>query len=455
MKNDLLRNEMPRSCFKIAAMELALHLYMFYETDTDRDCENYRDFYGMDGVHGLMDRMFELIDNTVLCEEEFDREAYLKKAYELREDIKAEATGLSSISDLLAIYEYVLNRINPDKAAKITDFNDDAAARDVLSAIFADKDNSMINTNIRLALSQLPIRMTKARFFDILENGLKKYIGGDCKALTQAVFVITCGCGCSDLSAINENGAFGISGDELRKLEAADYTGLTAVQYNELESIIKKASTGLKDYSEAFENCIKAVNLICVYLEGCNVATEADRKMVEPFKAPVSAAVSGIRSAEYKEMDGLCLNAFKLSEDLLINERDNLEGINSGLGRVYNTKSANDITIDDLALAARCTRLLSDSYYADLDASDEAAIASTEDAAEEFNRLKSALENKFANDCRPVQRARMAAVISNLPLFFESRSDVMNYVNDSVSNCRDTYEKSVAVNLVLENIRSF
>jgi len=59
--------------------------------------------------------------------------------------------------------------------------------------------------------------------------------------------------------------------------------------------------------------------------------------------------------------------------------------------------------------------------------------------------LKSKLADAFAAGSRLLQRARMAGVLSKLPLFLNNSDEVKEYVKSSLESCRDEKEKAVAV----------
>ena len=100
-----------------------------------------------------------------------------------------------------------------------------------------------------------------------------------------------------------------------------------------------------------------------------------------------------------------------------------------------------------------CEKLMSPSVFADL--KDEASHELAEvEVQGRFEEIKSELSEAFGSDMKLMQRARMAAILSQLPVFFNSRTDVMNYVRDSLDGCRDTYEKMVAVKLILDTAKT-
>ena len=95
-------------------------------------------------------------------------------------------------------------------------------------------------------------------------------------------------------------------------------------------------------------------------------------------------------------------------------------------------------------------RLMSSSLYADLDT--EVPAEADETAVEKaFEGLKAKLETSFSADSRALTRARMAAALSSLPVFFNSRTEVMNYVREALSSCSNNHEKNIAVSNILSS----
>ena len=68
-----------------------------------------------------------------------------------------------------------------------------------------------------------------------------------------------------------------------------------------------------------------------------------------------------------------------------------------------------------------------------------------------FEGLKGKLEACFSADGRTLNRARMAAALSSLPVFFNSRTEVMNYVREALSSCSNNHEKNIAVSNILSS----
>jgi hypothetical protein len=93
-------------------------------------------------------------------------------------------------------------------------------------------------------------------------------------------------------------------------------------------------------------------------------------------------------------------------------------------------------------------RLLSSSLYADIgDGSEENVDEAV--VEKKYEELAGKLEEVFKNGTKELNHARQAAVLSTLPVFFNSHSEVMEYVRKSLSSCSNIHEKNVAVSKIL------
>ena len=58
------------------------------------------------------------------------------------------------------------------------------------------------------------------------------------------------------------------------------------------------------------------------------------------------------------------------------------------------------------------------------------------------------IRNVLENGSRVQNRAVMAAVLRELPVFFNNHTEVMNYVRNALDGCRDEKEKKISVDLL-------
>lgn len=389
------------SCYaELAYTNLAMIYFSFCEKDETPD------EFGRDKVSLAKKYRDELEALMKKCFEE-GSDAVREEAFALRKSIKELVNKLVDKRERIALDEYVAEREgNADEPLSFAD--DDEAARKILQAIFAYEDNPTINENIKTTVYELPVRMTKVRFFDILEDGLKKYIGGPVDAITRAVYMI--------------ESAAGIRG--------------------ELVSDISEDNSAVLDAEVEYLNDIAELcNYVCVLSECSADMLEKHKAKSELLKNVLALSGKGMEDEADRLFMGIEGQLEQLAENQVVFEGRFDSLIEENRGNLSETEKKLE----------RMKRLMSASVYADLEDSDESEITA-QLAREEFEKLSAKLNECFSKGERPLNRARMAAVLSSLPVFFNSRTDCMNYVREALAACRDNHEKNVAVANILSSI---
>ena len=80
----------------------------------------------------------------------------------------------AAYTDAFELYEYILNRkeygfeenVDEELEKMFEEFDAEQFSAEVFNFIFADKDKVAVNAKIQQIVGQLPLRMTKARFYD-------------------------------------------------------------------------------------------------------------------------------------------------------------------------------------------------------------------------------------------------------------------------------------------------
>ena len=201
-------NELENTYFELAFTELALDYYCFKERDLER-----KDVSTDDMSEDYRTRLEALVEKAL---SDYDGlEETSRTAEELKNEIRDEVEKLVKLIDRLELDKYVAER-EPVEGESFDYPSNDEAAKVVLRSIFAVNDNAIINEQIKNAVYELPVRMTKVRFFDIIKNGMKLYIGSDRDILERFIYML--------------ESSTGLSGDEeLKKLtEKPDLTVIRA-----------------------------------------------------------------------------------------------------------------------------------------------------------------------------------------------------------------------------------
>ena len=447
-----LEKDVPECYYLISMVMGAIDYYMFYESwagkPSDGDARHHmlEDLpHGKEIVTELNDIVRKVYVDGVKKDElpEVGRQIF-----DFREKVKDLAVELIAYSDRFKLCEYAINRIKPVDRSSLKAFNNDAAARDVLSAVFASGENAQINENIKLAVSQLPLRMTKSRFFDLLENSLKKYIGTDSLSLERELYMIRTTAGLRELSAE----LFPELDRLLSELENADTDNVDEITFPVLEGRLTEAVGIITDMSDLLQSAETIVNRMAVMVMCTANVETVFAKETANVKVLVTEACEGLNNPSDKEMSDDVLKSLQMLEGVFEPVMERLQKYQNKAAKQLSAETDADVR-PLLETFDHCERLMSPSVFADLD--DKASHELTEkEVLDSIEDIRKDLTEAFGADRKIMQRSRMSAVLSQLPVFFDSRTDVMNYVRDSLDGCRDTYEKMVAVRLILDTVKS-
>ena len=397
-----MNNQLEKCYFELAFTELAMDYYSLCERDKELPLKSDNDDTYRNRLEELIGSCFKSYD---------DLEETGRKAETLREELKQQVESLVRKIDRLELEHYIeIRKENPDEKPDYP--SDDEAAKAVLRSIFGVNDNALINERIKMAVYELPVRMTKVRFFDILKNSLKLYIGMGKDVLQRIIYML--------------ESSSGLSGD----LEFGD---------TDIKSIDSEALEQKYDY---LNDLAGICNYICVIGRCSTEVRNDEREKVDSLLKLIRASSaldesSGKNEAEkiLTELEG---RLEELSERKLVLEAK-LEGYLESEGRPD----------EEAVKLESMRRLMSTSVYAELD-TDVFGNAEEKDVETEFSKLSEKLDAAFKNGNRALNRARQAAVLSTLPVFFNSHTEVMDYVRESLSGCSNVHEKNTAVSKILK-----
>ncbi|MDE5864143.1 MAG: hypothetical protein K2H34_07345, partial [Lachnospiraceae bacterium] len=161
--------------YEYSLIRLVLGYYTMKEVEQDTGQVSADAFLAQ-----AMERIHTLLFQTILGKDSVeDDKAALEEIHSVREELTEKMTVLTAYTDTLQIYEYVLNRIEYRITGEKIDVDETELAAKVFGYLFNDRDKMVVNSKIQMVTGQLPIRMTKNRFFDYLTDTLNIYKGSD------------------------------------------------------------------------------------------------------------------------------------------------------------------------------------------------------------------------------------------------------------------------------------
>ena len=442
-----LFNHLVNHYHSFSAVRLAMHYYAFYETYCDDE-----DTWG-DEAKNTISNLNRVIGEAVLKSLSGKKlEDEVRKVDGIRNEITKRMKVLTIYTDIFRIYEYVLNRTEYRFKEEITLVEDDELAKEVLRYIFDTEDNVIINDKIREMVGQLPIRMTKQKYFDLLKDSIGNYKGSEKSSLDSYLYMLRTSAMLyseEDMQAyypkLWENKEF---------LAHLKYKDITENEFEKAVEAIRVASLMLETQTNVYYSLQEIVNgvyaiLLCSPYVGM-VTSGLDKQEEAAF-----AILSGVHQVFVKngkkELPSRLLELFteiegvqeELSYDLPVME-DSLYEIDRN-----HRKLTESLMIDKmLNILLHSGKLLSNSLFIDIDekASDE--VADEETLEKETVKLLEELSTLFEEHDRMVDRAVMANTLNKIPVFFQNHTEVMDYVRYSIEHCTEKYEKMACTEII-------
>ena len=393
-------------------------------------------------VKELEEKLYEIMQKTLLSA--FSPEEYeesIKELAELREKVISRMDILTAYTDLFILYEHIMNRLEAvfEEMDEPAAMDNDAVAKEILQWIFAEEEPALINEHIKEMLSCLPVRMTKGKFLELVENAFSIYEEADSQSVDMFDYMLRSASGLYSPKGMAKSYA---KLDKVKKLfESKSLADLTKEEYEERKAALAEGTEYIRNATE----CLGAVQaianaLLTVLLTKQYFTLSTEQASVRPQEI-TKTLLSGEGVDTEALFAGIETEMEKISEDIM--------GLEASLLHV---KENMERQIEELMLSVIYHRLLmvqrlnSSSAYASLEEPEskepegylmkvkEAFLVDIREALETGSRLRN--------------RAVMAAVLRELPVFFNNHTEVMNYVRNALEGCRDEKEKKISVELL-------
>lgn len=152
----------------LAYIKMSMNYYTILNMIKDNEIDDELFLEMFQGVNEIIE--ISSIDSAVASED-----VLTDKISSLRNRLIAIMESITDYVDKFKIYEYVLNRVEyrfkDDELDE--EYYNTYMTNDIMHYILSDKDNVSINGRISEMVGQLPIRMSKARFYDHIKDALR------------------------------------------------------------------------------------------------------------------------------------------------------------------------------------------------------------------------------------------------------------------------------------------
>jgi len=365
-----------------------------------------------------------------------------------RDDVAMQVEALTRYSSEATVLLRCLRR-QAARREEPESFDTEEEVRALLGKIFEGTDQVITNLRIRSMVQAFPARMTKTRFFDMISGYLSLYKGQeDGEGLAAFCYRLRS-------AAAMDNG----DGESMEMLESvlkpareaalSDGEAASEELTGRLEEILRVIS-GCVSYLEDIARCINPMAVIGI-LQTLPMPVREDSTVADELEPSVALA---FRKASGESVDESAYDrSLGVAHELMEQYFEPLSVLaEQETGRL---QAAIDAMDDDSAAVyvpvMKATRLMSTSVFASL--AEEPAPPVTQERLDACrDRLFGELEARLAGLPKSLTREWMGSVLSELPVWFESRTDVMQYMLSSLRGCRTDGERRLAVAMLRNRI---
>ncbi len=402
-------------------------------------------------ITSMVEHLQQWIEEVLATDENGTfREVHIQEIDAMRSDIMEKVELLALHADQLQIYEYVLNRKEYEFEDAKVSMSDERFAETLLTHIFQPKENVLINQRIQEAVSQLPVRMLRGKYFEYLKDSLYCYKEADKSSVDSFLYMLRTSALIYDTKNDKNEDAF--YNDNIRILEEADYTCLSKLEFEECRKILKNLTIHLTAQSDVYQQIEKVINSFFVFLLVKPYVLTRNEKLEENCERIISITSAHLFSHFSKEMEKKLSELF---DDIIGIQEKHIEEylyLSGGLNMVQSELSD---MVESYALNAQmqclytASKLCDNSIFIDIHKQPEDHQVTSDYLEYQLDHLIGDLTSFFKSHPQCINRAIMAATLSRLPVFFNNRDEVQQYVEMSLSGCKNEAEKLAAKELLL------
>ena len=381
-------------------------------------------------------------------------EELLGELKELRSEVVEKMEAVSAYTDSFTIYEYILNRMELKFSGEDKPIDDAEQAKELLQRVFAGNDQSALNVKVQVLLSQLPVRMTRAKFLDMLEDSLKLYVNSEQEAVEKFIYMIRSAAG---IYQPKRKAEFAALAEAETEFSSASYKEMGETEYMELTDRMQDVVAELNELSDYYTALQEVINQFYVLLVTGETAGE-EAKTAAQSLMKISRYIAEQAGTSEEEIPDELMELFAYAEGKLERLAEDVakgKALQSDLLDYSAEELKNEGLTEQSRMLELCAVLNSGSLFVNLEEADNIEQADTAFINQATKLLQEEMEQRLENKEMPVKRAVMAAVLKELPVFFRSQKEVMEYVQYSLENCRDYSEKRISLDLLHEALDEF
>lgn len=430
MKRKYNINSLINSYYEAALVKGTFEYYMFYEREEET---GFMDEEVVKTIHTAI---------SYLLSRDIKGQEIIQTIEELRLKIIEKMQVLTAYTDRLQIYEYVLNRLE-QRFGEEEAIDEDIFINKLVEYIFSQKDHVVVNERIKEMLGQLPVRMTKNRYFDLIRESIALYKGSNKESLDSYVYMLRTSTMLYEPNGIKEY--FPEFKERLQEFETTEYSLLTKETYHQLTHSLSELAEDLTKKSDFYVSAQELLNsLETIFLSLFSMEKE------EWKKESVCKEILFFIQEQFKNSSNR--NDLIQIENLLIQLEGEQETLQEKIARLEGQiADESDVKSENLMLnLEKMGKLMSSSIFVELDKKENTELVDDVYVKVVTKQLLEELVLLFQKEQKQVRHAVMASTLNKMPVFFRKAEEVVDYIKNSLYQCSDFSEKNVSMKLLQE-----
>ncbi len=431
--------------YEYSVILAALHSYTLAEVlteDKDRLPEDVTEL-----AKKVKQCMYDGLIADTACEN--TNEKTIATLDEVRNTIIGRMQILTAYTDMLQIYEYVLNRVEAGILGVVEDVDTEELSKTLYQYIFAQNDTMVINTKLQMITGQLPMRMTKDKFFDTVSQAFSIYNGSEKENFDEFVERIR------GVVLLDKPKGYETEYPDIYEtidfLSKQNYEQLSKDELSDAEQKLTLAADKIRDIVTDYLMLTDVVNSVYAAALAAPYANVVGDTLTNSMD--IIKGVYHTLQDEKGLSDDITQKLVSLEgvQEQLLEELSPYEGIFYEVQSFCEEAHTDTKEAEKLKMLSVVQQLHSNSVFIDIHKehtdyklADAAYIGSV---SAHFAQDMTAL---FMNVTRPLKRAYMAAVVGQLPVIFNNTQEIQEYIHYSLSGCKNGSELTAVKKLLFD-----
>lgn len=438
-----------------AFLHITMDYFVLYETLQEKNGEE--NGYLKDAI-----KVINQVVNAAFCQETLTDEKIselLEELLKIRDDVINKMKILTMYTDKLQIYEHVVNRIELRYEDKIELADVDTFVQKVCRYIFSGKDNVVINESIKEVLAELPVRMARSKYFQLIENSMSVYKDSDKSAVDRYVYMLETSAMLYEPDGVGEY--FLDIKEFVDRLSQVTFSELSEAQFRDIYHELEEKAEYIADIADLYVGIQGVLNNLYCYLTSYQPQPLTDESDLACLVI-VQEVEALFREGTWQEIPEDTMNKLVQIEgkqERLVDEMLQLETVLMEL-QIGHQEDIEKLGLEEDfgKLDAMQQLLASSGTFVEFDEEQEEEVADEAYILAETQKLLEKLKQQFADNEMCVNRAVIAATISKFPVFFTSSKEVEEYVKEALERCQDDAERQASMNVIqaiMEDVAGF